>query len=860
MLVDPRYTLSLLPLLLFYCIGKAYAREDPEYDEIPVQLIVQNIGGIEIPALIREDSIYLPVADIFDFLKIRNTLSAGLDSLSGFFISQQAVFLIDKTNNKIQYQGKSFVLPLNTLIHTPGGLFLKSDYFQKVFGLLCVFSFRNLSVTLSTNIELPAIREMRQKMMRLNISRLKGETKADTAIGRNYPLFHIGMADWSIIATQRISGTSDTRINLALGGIIAGGETNVSLNYNYSSEKQQAFSHDSSLIKPFDERQQYYRWRYANNDHRALRQVIAGKIFAQSTSSLYAPVVGVQITNTPTTCRRSFGTYTLSNFTEPGWIVELYVNNSLVDYTNADASGFFTFQVPMVYGNSLVKLRFYGPWGEERSREENISIPFNFLPKHEFEYTASAGIVQDGHNSQFSRIQMNYGASRKITVGGGLEYLSSVTTGKNMPFVNASVRVLPSLLFSGDYTYNVKARAIITYRVPSNLEVELNYTRYKKGQLAINYNYLEERRITISRPFNSRHFSAFSRLVLNQILLPDTKYTTAEWLLSGGIYGVGTNLTTYAMFTEQASLYIYSNLSLSFRLPGKVLFNPQLQYGYNDNKPIALKCELGKYVFHRAYVNISYEQNFKSRITNIGIGFRYDLPFAQTGLSSWRNNNISTAVQSVRGSLIYNNKPKYLGANNRISVGTGGVVLLPYLDLNCNGQKDPDEPRVAGLKAAINSGRITNNNRDTLINITDIEPYTNYHIELNPNSFDNIAWQIKKKSFNVAIDANRLKLVEVPVTVMGEVSGKVYVNREGQGRILVGIYNNDSIQVARILTESDGFFNYMGLAPGTYTARMDPSQLHKLRLTASPAIIPFQIIRNKDGDIVDGLEFHLQAL
>src|SRR5665811_2592471 len=102
-------------------------------------------------------------------------------------------------------------------------------------------------------------------------------------------------------------------------------------------------------------------------------------------------------TSAPTTFRRSFGSYTLTDKTEPGWIVELYVNNVLVDYVKADASGFFTFEVPIVYGNTQVKLRYYGPWGEERTREQNIIIPYNFLPHKEFEYTVSAGVVEDSH-------------------------------------------------------------------------------------------------------------------------------------------------------------------------------------------------------------------------------------------------------------------------------------------------------------------------------------------------------------------------------------------------------------------------------------------------------------------------------
>jgi hypothetical protein len=104
------------------------------------------------------------------------------------------------------------------------------------------------------------------------------------------------------------------------------------------------FTYNNSA--PFNEKQQRYLWRYVNNDFAPLRQIMAGKIHAGALSSLYNPVIGVQLTNTPTTYRRSFGTYLLSDHTEPGWTVELYVNNVLVDFTKADASGFFSFQVP----------------------------------------------------------------------------------------------------------------------------------------------------------------------------------------------------------------------------------------------------------------------------------------------------------------------------------------------------------------------------------------------------------------------------------------------------------------------------------------------------------------------------------
>jgi hypothetical protein len=827
--------------------GQASAQNEPEYDEIAVFFNVPKVGGADIPALIRDEKLYLSVTDVFGFLKIKNTATPGFDSISGFFISQQAAYFIGRLNNQIVYQEKVFNIKPGDMIRTETNLYLKSNYFGEIFGLQCAFNFRSLSVTLNTKIELPVVREMRQEQMRRNINQLKGEIKADTTIQRINPLFHFGVADWSAISSQQLEGRIDTRLSLTLGSVVAGGEMNVTLNYNNNT--------------PFEEKQQYYLWRYVNNDHRALRQVLAGKIATGATSSLYSPVVGVQFTNTPTTFRRSFGSYTLSDFTEPGWLVELYVNNVLVDYVKADASGFFSFDVPLVYGNTEVKLQYYGPWGEEHSKEQNISIPFNFLPVGEFEYKASAGFVEDGDNSLFSRTAFNYGLSRRMTVGGGVEYLSSIYKGTVMPFLSTSFRLASSLLFSGEYTYNVRAKGILNYRMPSNMQFELNYTKYKKGQQAINYNYLEERKVALSMPIRGKHFAAFSRLTLNQIVMPQTKYSTAELLLSGALMGINTNFTTYSLLSDLGQTYTYSNLSLSFKLPGRIVLTPQAQFDYNNEKFISMKCGLEKHLFKNGFMNLSYERNFKSDFSNIELGFRYELPFAQAGFSARRGNGSTTLVQSASGSLMMDAKTDYVGATSRMSAGKGGMVLLPYLDLNCNGQREPGEPKAYGLNVHLNGGRIEASEKDTSIRVFDLEPYANYLVTLDGTNFDNIACQMQIKTIRVSINPNMSKLVEVPVAVVGEAAGTIYVEdgggMKGQGRVIVNFYRNGSSLAARTLSESDGYFSYMGLAPGEYEARVDTAQLNKLNWTVLPSSINFTIKAGIDGDVSDGLEFVL---
>jgi cell division protein FtsN len=835
-------------LLYILSSSQVNAQEEPEYYEIAIFLEIPRVGGFEIDVVIRGEELFLPVTDLFDFLKVRNIPSPGLESVSGFFINPEATYEINRTDNIIRYQDKTFNLEPGDLIRTESNLYLRSSYYGQIFGLECIFNFRTLSVTVNSKLELPLIREMRLEEMRRNLTRLKGEVKADTNIGRTYPLFKFGMADWSVIATEEINGKAETRLNLNLGSMIAGGEATASIYYNSSD--------------PFSEKQQHYLWRRVNNDFRPLRQVMAGKISTHATSSIFNPVVGVQFTNTPTTFRRSFGSYTLSDKTEPGWIVELYINNVLVDYVKADASGFFTFEVPLVYGNSIVKLKFFGPWGEERTREKNINIPFNFLPPKTMEYNVSAGIVEDTLKSRFSRASVSYGVTRSLTVGGGAEYLSSLPSNPLMPYFNASLRLTNNLLLTGEYTLGIRARGTLTYRLPSNLQFDLNYTWYDKDQKAIFYNYREERKATVSMPLKIGKLSSYQRLTIYQIVFPETKYTTGEWMFSGSLFGINTNLSTYGLFLSGTNPYLYSNLSFAFRLPAGFVLMPQTQFGYTPVEFLSAKVRLEKHLLEHAYLNISYEQNFRNDLKLAELGFRYDFSFAQTGLSVRQSNKTTSFVQYARGSLINDRETKYLGTDNRTNVGKGGISIIAYLDLNSNDKRDPGEPKAYGLNLHTNGGRIEKSDRDTTIRILGLEPYTDCFIELDPNSFDNIAWRLPKQTLSVEVDPNILKHVEIPVMVAGEATGMVTLEKEGEkkglGRILISFFTSSLKPVAKTLSEQDGYFSYFGLAPGDYIVRIDTAQLRKLEMIAEPDSLLFSIAAGKDGDIVYGLDFTLR--
>jgi len=822
--------------------------QEIDSEEILVYFNMPRIGTVELPALIRDEEIYLSVTDVFSFLKIFNTSSSGFDTISGFVLNPQARFVIDRVNSKIEYNKVLYSVDKDHLIRTETNLFLKSNYFGEIFGLECVFNFRNLSVTLNTKIELPVIREMRLDQMRKNIRQLTGDTKADTVLLKTSPLFRFGMADWSIASNQIIGSGIDARLSLNIGSVFAGGEANASLNYNIGSK--------------FNFREQTFLWRFADNNKKFLKQALVGNIPVEAVATMNAPLVGVQFSNSRTSFRQSYGTYTLSDVTEPGWMVELYVNNVLVDYKKADASGFFSFDVPLMYGNTSVKLQFYGPWGEERSMERNIVVPFNFLPVGELEYKVTAGIAEDSTLARYSKANVDYGITKFMTIGAGVEYLSSLDSGNFMPFARASVRLAPSLLVSGEYIHGVSTEGLVNFRLGKDIQFEGSYKLYSKGQTAVRTNYQEERKLSVTMPLKISSYTLFSRLALNQFVMPASKYTSAELLLSGSLFGINTNLTTNAVFSSTSNPDIFSNLAFAVRLPFSIQFNPQAQFNYTKGKFVSVRTALEKRLSQRGYVNFSFDHNFEQKSSSIELGFRYDFNFGKFGFSARRSNKQFSFTENASGSIIVDTKNKYIGTSNRANVGKGGITALAYLDENGNGKRDPGEKKAKGLQLRLNGGRIEYSEKDTLVRVFDLEPYANYLVSLTGTSFDNISWQLPYKNIAIVSDPNQFKLLEIPIVVMGEAAGMVYLksgdSEEGQGRILVNYYRSDSTLVKSVMTEDDGYYTYMGLKPGKYFVKVDPEQMRKLNMKATPEYIDLTIQRTKEGEYIEGIDFVIE--
>jgi hypothetical protein len=354
---------------------------------------------------------------------------------------------------------------------------------------------------------------------------------------------------------------------------------------------------------------------------------------------------------------------------------------------------------------------------------------------------------------------------------------------------------------------------------------------------------------------------SFARASYKQNVLQEVTYSSAELLLSTYIKGVSANVSGFANWLSSNKPYIYSNVALGFKLGRNTNIRPQAQIDLTNREMISTKLEIERNFSQKAFLTLSYEENFRSSLRSIEISFRFDLPFAQTSASARMSNKRLQTTESARGSFVFGSGNKYVHVDNRSSLGRAGITIVPFLDVNHNGLRDKGEQIADGLNVRLNGGRFMKQQNDSLIRIMELEPFASYLLELDDNGFENIAWQLETKTMSIFIDPNQFKQVNVPVKVMGEANGMVYLKTgnslKGQSRIILNFYDADNRLVKQVLSESDGYYTYLGLAPGKYSVAVDQEQIGRLGMTVEPQRLDFEILPMSIGDIVDDLTFTL---
>ncbi|MCB0519998.1 MAG: carboxypeptidase regulatory-like domain-containing protein [Lewinellaceae bacterium] len=849
--------LLLLPISFFFTPVSATAQAafdvvEPDslfsYEPLLINVYLNPAISFELEVLITDDNdLYVDIEDLFRKLEIPCEKKEQGNKLTGFIEPGNKPYSINFIAQQVTVADNTTIAK-NGLIYETGIWYLESNILANSFGLNLTFNPRSLAAKLVAGFELPFVRKLQLENTRNKISKLKKEQpSADTVVPREYNLFKFGMIDWALSSYQAASKPTYNYFTLGIGAELLYGQANVSINYNDQFD--------------YDPRQLQYNWRWVDNDNNLIRQAQLGVIHKQVIAQLNSPVVGASVSNSPTTVRKAKGYYTINDYTEANWTVELYLNDVLLDYTTADASGLYVFKVPIIYGYTVIKLKFYSPLGEERTEERILNVPFTFLPANTCEYEFTGGILQTDKNTQYALGNFNYGATRFLTIGGGVEYLSNLPTYPMIPYAKIAFQPISKMVMNLEYAHDVRLKGLLNYYITPNTFLEVDYEKYKEGQEATNLNALEARRISLTIPLRLNKVSLLSKMKVDQFIYKNFHFNQFSFILSAYYKQFSANLAYLVNWVSENRAFMSMNLLLSYKLRNGFAFRPLAEYNLSEKEFIRARVELEKRI-HKLYFSISYERNFLSKDDIVFLSSRYDLPFARTGFSaSYAQNNLIFA-ESAQGSFAFGGDHNFVKTSNNSSLGKGGVLFYPFLDLNQNGIQDEGEKRILLSLVRVSGAKAVISEKDSIIRISDLNAFVNYTVEFSDGDLENIAWRFQHKSYQVMVDPNGYKRVYVPVIAVGEVNGTIYMDADstsrGIGRITIQIFDGEGQWVAETLSEPDGYFSYLGLSPGNYTLRVDAEQLESLNYQSSPVYYKGAIRVSEDGDVVNYLDFHIK--
>ncbi|MFN5983251.1 MAG: hypothetical protein ACK476_08935 [Fluviicola sp.] len=826
----------LCPVLSVF--GQTNSSDELEYEEFTIKLNVDKLGTYEMEAVYFEDALYLPIIDLFRKLEIYLIHSQELDTISGFILSPENTYSLDLISNKIKFRSKEKTLTNNQIISTYKDVYLPSKVLEELFGMTMNFNLRELTVYLRSDIELPIIKQLRIKNLRKNLALLNGETISDTVIARKWNLAKGGILDWGFQSTIDQSGQNSQMLRASLGMELLGGGFNIRTNLTRDS-----------LIQL---QNTSFKWHYVNDRLPVIKQIELGNINVNLKGQTLSNFYGVKFTNTAYSLKKSFGKYLIERKTQPGWEVELYMNGVLINFTTADLNGYFNFEIPLVFGNSNIVLRYYGPWGQEDKEELQINIPFTFTAQKHLEYQINSGVTADSLHIFFNKSQFSYGINRRLTLN--LEYDHFSGNVLNPHILSSSINSIfgKNILFNYTYLHQSNHSFEFLLRTKKNFVISMKHKQFLKGQ-------------TIIQNLNTSESDlGFNCMLLNKKL--------KIYLRNSNRAVVNNN--NFSFLSESSMSFFYRRLNSSFTFLGgqqsslswNTSFNMKKNWSivhntqYNvtrkrlESSYLQIQKKVNKLFFVEGGVNYAY----LTKELQVNVAFYFNFNKVRSGINSTFSKNQMISNQTLAGSLIMASGPKKIMATNSNGIGKSGIDVFVFLDVNHNNIQDENEPLMKDVSVGINRGKQVLTENDSIHRFVALEPYATYLITVGNTGFESISWILEKETWSVVSDPNQIKQVFVPIKPMGEVNVMVYLNRNGKQvaakRMLVHIVNETGQVVAKGLTETDGSFSFLGLKPGKYQIKFDEKQLKGLNLSKEYKQTSFDIKESMLGDYVGGIE------
>jgi outer membrane usher protein FimD/PapC len=196
-------------------------------------------------------------------------------------------------------------------------------------------------------------------------------------------------------------------------------------------------------------------------------------------------------------------------------------------------------------------------------------------------------------------------------------------------------------------------------------------------------------------------------------------------------------------------------------------------------------------------------------------------------------------VQTLQGALIYDDTQRRVTSNPNSSLRRSGVTGRLFVDDNANGEPDPGEPGVGGVRVIVGTyaTRTDSLGRYHIWNVPAFEPVK---VEVDTNTLDNPLYVPAFTSALVSPPPNAYRELNLPLVTGAVLEGRVIRDGAPMPGVTLVLTNTSNGKATSVPTFTDGSFYVLGVKPGTYTLEVDARDLAARRLVGTTLTVTAQ--------------------
>lgn len=793
---------------------------------------------------------YLPVAALSEVLGFYYEVDSSSQVVEGWALSEKDSFSIDAQNNVLRFRGDKFDLPSGAILDSSiagDDIYALIDVFPQIWPLELDVNLSSLVLKVLPDGQLPfelALLRKTQRDRALLERESREKEESFPFVPYPYQLYSKPTIDISSlvgyeevsdqgIANLSINGVNDfayASADYSVSMAQTGGEFRRPENIRFRLRRQNI--HDGAL--PFGlEDTQLGDVRLKN------RELISNGASGR----------GFTFTNEKNKKVGEFDLVTIEGIGTPGWEVELYLNNELINFSVVDEVGEYRFEdISVGYGNNRFRIVLYGPQGQIKERVENYVYQSSMVKKGD---TVFSGGVLDANRDLIPIEERKTGRAEGLTANvyashGLTERLTGFFTASTVrdregreeisrEYVTAGgigsigsnlVQVEGYKEVGGGHAVDVRTLSdFMGFKVNTQVSKFYDFESpdAQSGSTAKDL----ETEISVKKIFKTLIGSLgleFRNNYQKRQSGPDTsKYVTRQSL---GLQSFRMTNTTTTDLLDGDHQNTTGRFSTSSRQNSWNLRNTVNYSIYPDTELTSIQSEL-RYGRQREYmtgIQASYDLvDDEARLGfQISKDFKKFLGSAQTEWSSDHGIGFSLRASTSLGP--FEEDDGYLFRSTPLT-NTGAVGSFLYNDKNYNNVYDEGDLPVP-------EGKIIYNRRIT----RDGTNENGYITELLASAAGRTNTQVAKESlkdpylipavegYNIHPRAGVVHRMEFPLIETGAIDGTLKWGAEGEpiAGVNLQLLNEQADVIQTTKTAVDGYYTFERVPPGNYTIRPDP--------------------------------------